>query len=243
MIETPPIVHRCRRGPRCPDRDRLDDGQILGGPIPTEDGLCPACQRHVIDAVTELPTDYVELDMELGKGGTAGGPLVSGTRELPVPIRLNIEAMQAEIVHEAVCWAESVAEVLRVTWDTQDTAHTLAGAQLQRATDLLVASLPVLLALHDVIHLGWDTYGHPAATERDGLAGAIVLLDLHWRARATLGRTRWVERLRTACDECGRTALEHPDGTDMVTCAACKSWWTWDEYLEWSDPLMAGAAA
>jgi LSD1 subclass zinc finger protein len=243
MINPPPVPHRCRRANRCAERERLDHGTVLGGLIPTEDGLCPSCTRDAAQSITALPTDYVELDMALGRSTTAGGTPVSGTRELPIPIQLAVEAMQAAIAHETSCWASSCAEVLHVAWDTQRERDSRPGVRIQRATHLLASSLSVLLALRDAVHITWDD-GQRTATERDGVTGTIALLDLHWRARATLGRTRRVERLRTNCFGCGRQALEHPDGADMVTCAVCHLWWTWDEYLELSDPLLtAGAVA
>lgn len=241
MIDTPPVPHRCRRGTRCPERERFDDNTVLGGAIPTEDGICLSCMRDTEQSITALPADYVELDMALGRGSSAGGAPVSGTRELPVPIRLAVEAMQSEIVHETSCWAESCAEVLCADWDSQLDRDSRPGVRLQRAARLLAGSLSVLLALRDVCHITWDD-GHRTEATRDGVTGAVILLDLHWRARATLGRTRRVERLRTACFGCDRAALEHPDGADIVTCAACHLWWTWDDYLELSDPLLAAGA-
>lgn len=244
MPDQHPIPHRCRRGPHCFERKRLDDNQIYGAPIPAADGLCPACHRHVESALLrELVTDYVELDMALGHTGNAGGPLVSGTRELPVPIQLVVEATQAKMVDTATCWAESVAEVLRVGWDTQEIGRTRPGVRLQRATHLLADSLPVLLALRDVTHLVWTDDGQLTAVDRDGLDGAIALLDLHRRARSVLGCTRHVNRLRTPCPACKRQALKHADGNDIVTCAACGEWWTWDEYQDLADPIAAGVAA
>lgn len=242
MITMPPVPHRCRRGTRCPGREHLDNA-TYGAPIPTVDGICVPCERHVRDALVDLPTDYVELDTILGRTSGAAGQFVSGTPELAVPIRLAVEAVQADIVHTATIWAEAVAEILRVGWDSRHAALTRPGARLQRATTLLAPSLPVLFALRDVAHVDWDEDGHLAAVDQDGLDGALKLLELHDRARGVLGRTRHVNRLRTPCPECDRQALEHPDGGDVVTCTYCRMTWTWDEYLELSDPLAAEAAA
>lgn len=229
MVTPPPVPHRCRRGPRCTDRERLGDGTILGALIPAADGLCPACTRHTEQAIVELPTDYVELDLLLGKTSTTGAPLVSGTRELPVPIRLNVEAVQAAIVHEVWCWAESVAEVMRIGWDSYDTGHSRPGFRVQRAARLLAGATSVLLALRDVVHIGWDTE-EPAAVERDGITGALLLLDLHHQTRRVAGRTRLVHRLPAPCPRCWFSALERPDGDDIITCTNCARRYTWDEY-------------
>lgn len=242
MLITPPVPHRCRRGPRCPDRERLDNGTVLGGQIPAADGLCPTCQRHTALAIEGLPTDYVELDMLLGKTSSIGSPLVSGTRELPVPIRLNVEAIQQAILHETACWAESVAEVLRVTWDTFGAGHSRPGFRIQRATQLLSRATTVLLALRDVVHIAWDA-DRREAVERDGITGALLLLDLHHQTRLVAGRTRLVHHLPAPCPRCWRTALERPDGHDIITCTSCARTYTWPEYDKLCNALSVSREA
>lgn len=230
MIDTPPVPHRCRRANRCPERERLADGTILGSLIPATDGLCPSCTRHTEAAIAQLPTDYTELDMLLGRTNGTGGQPISGTRELPVPIRLSVEAVQASIAHEVSCWAESVAEVMRVTWDTYGAAHSRPGFRIQRATRLLAGATSVLLSLRDVVHIGWDAAGQRDVLERDGITGALLLLDLHHQTRSVAGRTRLVHRLPAPCPRCWYSALERPDGDDIITCANCARCYTWDEY-------------
>lgn len=241
MIETPPIPHRCRRGSRCPDRQRLDDGQVLGALIPAEHGLCPVCTTTAANAIAELPVDYTELDMLLGRTNTAGGPMVSGTRELPIPIRTGIEAVQAAIVHEAVCWAESVAEVLRIQWDTYGAGHSRPGFRVQRATRLLSRSVTVLLALRGVVHIGWDD-GRRDVLERDGVTGTLTLLELHHQTRRVAGRGRLVHRLPAPCPRCQCTALERPDGDDVITCMSCERRYSWDEYNRLCNALASSMA-
>jgi hypothetical protein len=242
MIHPPPVPHRCRRANRCPERERLADGTVLGGQIPATDGLCPSCTRHTEQAITELPVDYTELDMLLGKTSAIGGPLVGGTRELPVPIRLSIEAVQAAIVHEVWCWAESVAEVMRIGWDSYDTGHSRPGFRVQRATRLLGSATSVLLSLRNVVHIGWDT-DRPAAVERDGITGALLLLDLHHQTRQVAGRTRLVHRLPAPCPRCWFSALERPNGDDIITCTNCARRYTWDEYDKLCNALASSRDA
>lgn len=230
MIETPPVPHRCRRGTRCPDRQRLDNGTVLGALIPAEYGLCPTCHTTTGRAITELPTDYVELDILLGRTNTIGGPMVAGTRELPIPIRTSIEAVQAAIVHEVCCWAESVAEILRVDWDTHRAGHSRPGFRVQRATRLLAGALTVMLALRDVVHIGWDDDGCRTVAERDGVTGALTLLELHHQTRRVAGRTRLVHRLPAPCPRCQCTALERRDGHEVIDCRSCERRYSWDEY-------------
>lgn len=243
MITTPPVPHRCRRANHCPDRERAADGQVLGKAIPAEDGLCPLCQTTAALAILELPTDYVELDMLLGRTNTIGGPMVAGTRELPIPIRTSIEAVQAAILHEVCCWAESVSEILRVTWDTYGAGHSRPGFRVQRGTRLLSGAMSALLALRDVVHIGWTPDDQLESVERDGVTGALVLLDLHHRTRAVAGRTRLVHRLPAPCPRCRCTALERPDGHDIITCQSCERRYSWDEYNRLCNALSVSREA
>lgn len=244
MIETPPVPHRCRRGPRCPGRERLDDGTTLGALIPAADGLCPACERGVQAAIGELPRDYAALNQLLAAGSSAGGAHVSGTRELPIPIRVGVEAVQAAILHEVTSWAESVAEVLRITWDTQDLQRCRPGYRVQRGARLLEGAVSALLALRDAVHIGWDT-GRAAAEERDGITGALVLLDLHHQTRRVAGETRLVHRLPAPCPRCWYTALERVDGDDIIRCTneRCATQYTWPEYDRLCNALASSREA
>ena len=239
---TGPVEHRCYRANRCARWASVPGSdQRLGAAINPERGLCDTCTRQLGHALTQLPADYVALHRALAD--TAGGlrELVSRTAELPIPISASIEALQCEMVHEAWCWAESTAEVLGVTWDTQQAHETLPGRILQRATVLLGDSLSVLLALRGVQHTAWR-YDVWTVLTRDGLDGAVALLHLHQRARATTGQTRLVTRLAAPCPRCDTQALDRPDGSDTVTCAACDRRYTWDEYLRLCTLAVQAAA-
>ena len=242
MIDTPPVPHRCRRGNRCPDRERHDDGTVLGAHINAADGLCPACTRHVERGILELPRDYVDLDRLLGASSSIGGQMVSGTPELKIPIQVGVEAVMADIVHEVTSWAESVAEVMRITWDTQQVRRCRSGYRVQRGADLLARSVSVLLALRDVAHICWDA-GRRGVVERDGITGALALLELHHRTRTVAGRTRLVHRLPAPCPRCWYTALERPNGDDIISCVNCDRRYTQDEYNRLCNALASSREA
>lgn len=151
MIGTEP---RCVRGDRCADAE-LVGGVKVGGTTNTETGLCVTCTTHVARAIEALPEGYVGLALALGKSGSADGELVSSSRELPVPVRLEVEALQRELVDEVEVWAEAVAGVLDVRWDTQASRDSRAGRVLTRGCALLANHMPVLLALRDFEYLAW----------------------------------------------------------------------------------------
>ncbi|WP_410662044.1 hypothetical protein [Amycolatopsis sp. lyj-84] len=223
--------HRCYRGARCAHREPDPDHPAIkrGAPINAAEGLCDACTRHLRQAIVDMPQDY--LDLEAVLGGTRDGlrQLVSGTRDLPVPLSLTIAALQAELVHEAQCWAESTAEVLGVRWDTQAARDSRPGPVLERAAHLLENSVSVLLALRGVVHTGWID-GEWTTLDRDGLDSADVLLGLHHRVESVTGQRRLINRLAAPCPRCDRVALQRPDGSATITCGVCRNTYTWDEY-------------
>lgn len=219
------MEHRCRRGEHCPDYEMVD-GTRLGRAINAFDGLCDTCTRHVERALGELPGDYTKLNLILGKGTTVGGEPVRMTRELPVPIRLHIEALQRDLVREADAWARSVANVLNVTWTT---GRVRPGWRLDRACQLLSGSTTAFLALRDEKHVIWEC-GHRYIAARDGLDGAQNFLRLHQRCRVFLGYTKLTHRLPVPCPRCEAMALEREDGSDLIECRECNRPYTWDEY-------------
>lgn len=236
----PVLPHRCSRGPRCPGREKVGE-ETLGAWINPEVGLCLDCERAVQAAIGELPRDYVELAVILGKVGDGGEELVSGSRELPVPIRLPVEALMSRIWHESQCWAELVAERLRIDWDTQDIRDSRHGAVVDRSSSLLSNAVSVLLALRAVRTVVWGV--NPEGediwvdTDQDGVEGAVTLLELHHRARRFAGLTKVVFRLKVPCPHCGQTLLTQDAGSDVVKCGndRCGLVMPWDRYDTWCE--------
>jgi hypothetical protein len=218
--------HRCRRGQYCADWETAEDKRI-GRRIEKPDGLCNTCTRHVERTIAELPIDYVSLNTILGKGATVGGEPVRMTKELPVPIRLHIEALQRAMVYEVDLWATSVASAMRVQWNPPGGVRP--GWRLDRACSLLATSLDTFLDLRDEKHTVWE-YGHRYAIARDGVDGALTMLRLHHRARVFLGATKLVHQLPVPCPRCEAMALEREDGSDCIECRECNRPYTWTEY-------------
>lgn len=204
------------------------DAPLCGGAILTPEGLCEGCTRRVASALAELPTDYVELNLLLASGESGiFTDIVTGTRELPIPIRVSVEALQASIVHEAQAWAEPVAERLGIDWDTARVAHCRPGHTLQRASQLLANAVGTLLALPA------QEYRHHATGEwheLDGIDGAIELLRLHDLVRFVAGKTKLVHRLPAPCPRCERMSLVRHNGSEVVQCEGCGVRWGFDDY-------------
>lgn len=231
------MPYRCYRADRCAEWDWWDsgvDGFVrVGAAINSTQGLCPACTRHLGLCLVELPMDYTELNMIIGKSSASAlNEPVTTTRELPTPLRLPIEALQAAMVWETSCWAEPVAERLNIDWDSYlADHHTRPGTILQRATQLLANALSVLLAVRDWTVMVWDDDGHHAGPVlRDGLDGALAVMDLHHRARRYTGMTRLVHRQSIPCPMCQRRALCRDNGDTSVYCAACHRVYSEDDF-------------
>jgi hypothetical protein len=233
-------AHRCHRDDRCArwETDPVTKRRI-GATIHAEAGLCPACARHLEQVLAELPRDYTDLELVLSDATSRHGEAVRGTPEPPLPVRTDVVALQADITHELLVWAEPVAERLGITLDTQAARNSRPGFLVQRCTRLLRPNVPVLLSLRAVEQLG-AVCGTPVVVCRDGLDGALALIELHHRARATAGLTRRVERMTAPCPhpQCQTTSLTRPDGGDTITCGHCGRVYTWDKYRELCDVFV-----
>lgn len=229
--------HRCARGQHCQDREPVRDanGRHTGAWRPrrvmVERGFCDTCTRAVEHALRHLPGDVVELTLIMGRASVTFETLVAASPDLPVPISLSIEALRAEIDSEVVGWAEPVAEKLGIDWNTSDMGHARIAVRVQRAAMLLANAVPTLLALEKQEHPAWedgepkpdpDEPGVQATIIRDGVEGALALLDLHRRAYAVAGRTKLVHRLPTPCPWCDMRSLVRHNGSSEVTCENCR---------------------
>jgi hypothetical protein len=225
---------RCAQGRFCarkePERDENGEptGKFLAAMITVERGLCATCERKVEHAVGTLAEDALILSTMLGESGAAE-VLVDGSRDLPTPLRLSLEALRAEIDTELQAWVEPVAERLGIEWDTQAAGRSRTMPRIVRAARVLGAAISTLLRLpvqeHPAWHNGlpvWDPAEDCQGTiVRDGIDGAISLLDLHRRSFAATGQTVLRNRLPTPCPWCDFAALVRLDGADHVECENC----------------------
>lgn len=263
---TPEIdrARRCARDRRCPDRQRVQgadgkplkvDGHLVyvGVPITTERGLCVICAQTVRNDIPHLAADWRELAGIIAAGGDATGETVSSSRDLPVPIRLSVEALMRDIDVEATLWAEQVADHHGIDFDIEAAWASRAHVRVDHAATILANGVDTLVTLpeidrdryrngerarvwrpdpdgDDVLDTetrGWREYDY---WRQDGLAAALRMLELHDRTRILAGRGELVHKLPAPCPRCERLTLVRPNGKDHVECEACKDRWAEDDY-------------
>ena len=223
---------RCVSGPACVKRERAnpDDGtRWLGALLVQPEGMCPACITSVGHTIGYLPYDVGELTALIAADGVSGGEIVSSSRELPVPIRLGVEALRAEIDFELQYWAEIVAAETDAEWDSAKIARYRQQDRVQRAADFLSLRVDTLVKIVPQERCAWTMDGEPMrddagdreVIELSGLDGALRMLELHRRVYSVAGRTKLVHRLTPACPWCDQRTLVRHNGSDVVECESC----------------------
>lgn len=241
---------RCRRGKRCTDARRVrttqEDGSTTTIRMPAwataPNGLCRMDVTLAHRAIQQLPADYWELSVLLGKTSRPLGTYASSSRELAVPIRLNVEALQAAIVVELDIWAGPVAEASGMTYIEagRDSHHVRYASGWITGRWPLLLTLPVMDLLRLDGHEERLSGRNPAiASEEDGVDGALRLLDLHDQVTALAGRTHRAERLWSPCPRCQRLALERQEGSAHVDCQRCGHRMPLDQYEQLASVLAA----
>jgi len=196
-----------------------------GGAIITTEGLCLACETRVGRALEELPLDYVELHFLLASGESGiTSDVVMGSRELQIPMRVSIEALQASMVHEVRVWAAPLAARLGIAWSTR---QARPGWILGRAAKLLTNGLDAFLLLPERRYryardCDWVT--------RDGIAAALELMRMHDLVRFAAGKTKLIHQLPSPCPRCENMTLVRHNGVEHVTCETCGVRWPEADY-------------
>jgi len=167
----------------------------------------------------------VELSMLIGAAGAGDGEFVSSTRELPVPIRLGIEALRADIDFELCFWAEVIADLQGAEWDPRQRLY----ARTQKAAVFLADRVEALLVLGPQQRSAWtregeplrDDWGDREMVELSGLEAVLRFDELHRRVKRVAGRTKLVHRLTPACPWCDYKTLVRHNGSTHVECETC----------------------
>lgn len=199
---------------------------------------CDSCRRRLDSTLVEIGHLHAELPDHLERG-QANGQRVSGSREAPLPLRVEpLDLSMPARAHKPTLVARehpedwlghvSVLSTLdswvRYWRDTRDMREHLpvpAGASL-------VSWLRT--------RLDWACDHHPAIDEFDK-----EMRDLRGALRTVLGvsDTR-PELLDVPCRKCEWRSLAHLPGEDRVECDHCGDLSTLDEYKRWIGLLTTG---
>jgi hypothetical protein len=233
----------CLADTRC--RSFVDDQPGLAGETP----LCDPCLEHSSRSVPLLVHDYRDLEQLLPKSiseWSDGQPGHSG--EAPIPLRLDVEALQREIWHLSTAWAEVLSDRQRLS---PAPTHVRDGYAVKWAVGILAPRCEHLARIGEV-----QMVNYPVADEETTrfrtltlsyVSGAVGLLDLsraHGKARTLLGLTEPVYELPGHCQNrgCGRAELRVKDGSDTVWCDHCGSQMTRDDYDRYGNLFLREAA-
>lgn len=220
------LERRCAGSARCVHRERRPAAgrdQWVGALLTTAEGLCGGCTTRTVRSIQGLPQDVIELTVLIGATGSAGllDVAVARSRELPVPIRLGVEALRSDIDSEVHYWATVIG------WS--DPVQRQLPVRVHRAASFLADRVDTLLQLGPHERAAWtrdgeqlcDFRGGREAIALTGLEGALRLVELHQRVRRVAGRTKLVHRLTPACPWCDQRALVRHNGSDIVECESC----------------------
>lgn len=266
--------HRCARAENCAQAEKIDlpaqsctcdchfgphyvcsidggcgslhNGALItvGSLIEQRTGFCDVCGYVVVDAIGQLPHDYVSLRIAQYRGlSPVLGEVVSSSRELPIPISLAFSTLAEQIEVMATAFAEPVAEQLGIDWDRSTTPYQASRhgpsprytgpVLLDRSIRLLARATTTLIALPAWEYRLWGDEGW-TWIEVSGPEAAMLLLSLHYATRATLGLTKAHTMMQAECPYCKTQTLMKPAGKDLIQCQLCARWFTERDYEQWS---------
>lgn len=222
---------------RCAARHRCRAFSPTDGPAPADiTPLCEACLAWCAGTVRKLMLDWYDLEQTLARTGGVG-EVVSGTRDRPIPIRGDVEALQAEIRHVLCTWEQVLRDHEHLS--PPRAGRVRPGYAVQRATRLLQPFTPVVAAIPPVPVR--PTGPTDAPELQAGWEGLLGMVRLHGRAHYTLGLTTFTNQLPGECTECKESSLAtaaddrqlvlaRADGSDTVFCRNCGARTTRDDY-------------
>jgi len=168
--------------------------------------LCVGCIDRGKRQLHGMPRLYVALSLAVAAGKTPGEPL-SGSRDLPIPVRADVLDVMADITEFVETWEDAHRKwrgfYRRDQYGRQAFRLGTANRYLETHYDSVI----------DMDH-------------------NVVVAINYWtrRAERTLQTTRLIHHLPAPCPTCDQVRLYRESGDDAVHCGHCGARWCEDEY-------------
>jgi hypothetical protein len=182
--------------------------------------LCHTCHRRLELMLHDAPTVVAWLTGNLASGGSGSSddPHVTGSRELPLPIKAGIFDERQAICDALAAWADDIAETLGVSGPIRH--------DVENDCRFLRTWLTSIERL-DPIGDWWEELA-----EHTSNAHALA----PWRPPV-----RRIPAIR--CPRCSEVNLVIYGGESDVTCQSCKSMMTENEFWIWENVLQVNEEA
>lgn len=236
---------------------RVEDGQRL--PALTPRPFCDPCTRYIAECLGELPELYVRLHGELANKGQAG-ERVSGSREAPVPPRLDVDALMWEMWHTLGAWDQRVRQAAGLTHPgplARRRRHGRAIGGRRGFVPTLEVYLTTLLGLPEetmqvhvrlgdvqpgdtgIVHAG----GEWAEVDRvySGVQAGRDITRLRGKAQGMIGEYTETEAMGAPCPRCDALQLVRVAGENDLLCKGCGHRPQEKHYQSWARLLVGGA--
>lgn len=247
-------THKCLAGRGCASAT-LEDGQRQPADTEGPDTLCRGCVRGLERTISELPAMWFELERALGDKSVKPQQRVSGTRTPPIPLAVDVSALQDSLIEWISTAAGRVADVMGMDSPEPESRTTQAHADaVVRCVRILKPNLDRLLSSEAEPVTVWltgkesarpgeswtDVFGNRRGTkviDMTGIEIALELSKLHRLARSMLGHTAPRQIQALPCLFCEaptvyRVVDRRRDGTvsDYVTCDSCGVTRDWEQH-------------
>lgn len=203
---------------------------------PARPQVCDGCRTRLDRDLAEIAELHALLPDAL-EPGRQGTQRVSGTREAPVPLRLDVLDLSlplrgAEAVTDPYGDQTGHLPVVAkldqwvLDWrDTRDRGERLPVPTVYQLTRWLAN------------RLSWACDEHPAVDEfaREIVETLAALRGVH-------GLTRLRHRLPAPCPSCELLTVYRDDGADWIECGGCGRLWSEDEWARLVTVLAAEVA-
>lgn len=226
--------HLCRAEHQCRGRRRdIEAGDWLPALTLTPNTLCHSCVLWVEGAVAQLGTEHDALQaLFLDPSARPGGGVKAASPAPAVPINVYTDALAQDIRETVHRCAELICEAIRR--DTPEQKYF--GSHYS----IVANNVDVLLAIPSHETTEWNRAGDDwIYVVHDGPTLALKLVDLHRRARATIGQERGRDRMPLPCPRCEEHQLGRWHGSVTVDCLACGSRWAESDYKHMTLVLAA----